>query len=382
MLNDWIERLSNANIISIALLLIVAFSVLQGLGRGFFISVGKLLGLLGSGLFTILSLILAVLGTLYLSPRVQQWASEVQLPDLQLNTWQQIYYTGASVLAASPVMRFIVILMVTYSIVRIILGLLSPFLPLPKPRSMRMGDRDRKVGSLSRLGGGIIGAVIGVSRCLVVLIVLFIVVGLNPQSGFSRYVESSPVYRESTAAVLEPIAGKTMQEKLPVLTQIVAAEMDGILRRKYEVIDHEIPADIQGAADKIVEKGSSEEEKAKLLYDWVGTRVSYDYAKAENYEKNRIWHEQNPQDTFDTRLGVCIDYARLYAVMARSQDLQVRVVTGQGYDGRGGYGPHAWNEVYIKARQAWIPLDPTWAQSGDWFNPKDFSSTHLRENVL
>ncbi|MCL6603843.1 MAG: transglutaminase domain-containing protein [Paenibacillus sp.] len=380
MLNEWIERLSEANVISIALLLIVAFSVVQGLSRGFFISIGKLLGILGSGLVTIISLILAVLGTLFLSPRIQEWATAVKLPDVELNVWQQIYYTGASILSESSLIRFIFTLMITYSVLRLILGLLSPLLPLQRRSSTRMGDR--KVSSLSRLGGGVVGALIGVSRCLVVIVVLFIAVGLNPDSGFSRYVESSPVYRQSAATVIEPFAGKAVQDKLPILTQIVAAEMDGILRRKYEVIDHEIPADIQGAAVKIVGKSDSEEEKARLLYDWVGTRISYDYGKAENYEQNRIWHEQTPKDTFETRLGVCIDYARLYAVMARSQNLQVRVVTGQGYDGRGGYGPHAWNEVYINERQAWIPLDSTWAQSGDWFNPADFSDTHLRESVL
>jgi hypothetical protein len=33
-----------------------------------------------------------------------------------------------------------------------------------------------------------------------------------------------------------------------VLTKAVAAEMNDILRRKYEVIDHDIPSDIAGAA--------------------------------------------------------------------------------------------------------------------------------------
>lgn len=38
-------------------------------------------------------------------------------------------------------------------------------------------------------------------------------------------------------------------------------------------------------------------------------------------------------------------------MMARSQGLQVRVVTGQGYNGQGGYGPHAWNEVYLSEQK-------------------------------
>ncbi|GJM72735.1 hypothetical protein HMSSN036_49510 [Paenibacillus macerans] len=69
-------------------------------------------------------------------------------------------------------------------------------------------------------------------------------------------------------------------------------------------------------------------------------------------------------------------------MMARSQGLDVKVITGLGYDGQGGYGPHAWNEVFLSAQNAWIPLDATWAQSGDWFNPPAFSETHIPDKLI
>jgi hypothetical protein len=28
---------------------------------------------------------------------------------------------------------------------------------------------------------------------------------------------------------------------------------------------------------------------------------------------------------------------------------------------------------------SWIPLDATWAASGDWFNPPQFEQTHIRD---
>lgn len=94
----------------------------------------------------------------------------------------------------------------------------------------------------------------------------------------------------------------------------------------------------------------------------------------------KIWKEQTPEETYATRKGVCIDYSRLYAVMARSIGLEVKVVTGLGYDGRGGYGPHAWNEVYLNDSSKWVPLDSTWVSSGgNWFNPPNFNQTHIRE---
>jgi hypothetical protein len=379
MLNGWIHSVTEANVISIILLLIVAFSLLQGWGRGFSRSTGRLFGLLGAGISTIVALILAVPAAAYFSPMVQAWASGVAVPDTRLKQWEQLYHTAVSVLAESPVVRFLLVLLICYSLIRLLLGALAYLLPFQRSRR---GRNERKVTVLSRLGGATVGLVIGLARGLMIVAALFVGVALNPDSSFSRYVESSPVYSQSAAALIEPFAGETVHSKLPILTKAVAAEMNDILRRKYEIIDHEIPSDIEGAAADIAGQAQGEEKKARLLYDWVGSRVAYDYAKAENYEKNRVWHEQTPQDTFDTRLGVCIDYARLYAVMARSQGLQVRVVTGQGYDGRGGYGPHAWNEVFVSDKQAWLPLDPTWASSGDWFNTKDFNETHIRESML
>lgn len=379
-MNSWIESLREANIISIVLLLVVLFSALQGWGRGFRRAAGGLFGMLGSGVLAAASLVMAIPAAVYLSPAAGNWASGITPPEDKLSQWQQLYYTGASVLANSPVLRFLLLLLLCYSLIRLLLGLLFLLLPFRLPRQSGRGSG--RITGASRFVGAVLGTAAGLTRALVLVFVLFISVALNPDSGFSRYVQSSPVYSQSAEAVFEPLAGEQVRGKLPVLTKAVAAEMSDILRRKYEVIDHDISVDIAGAAAEIAGQASGDEEKARLLYDWVGSRIAYDYTKAENYEERRIWHEQTPQDTMDTRLGVCIDYARLYAMMARSQGLQVRVVTGKGYDGQGGYGPHAWNEVYISSSAAWIPLDSTWASSGDWFNPGDFDSTHIKENIL
>ena len=93
---------------------------------------------------------------------------------------------------------------------------------------------------------------------------------------------------------------------MPVFTQSVQEELNGIIQRKYEVIDHKIPEGIEQTAH-VVKDSSTDEEKARKLYDcW---RITYDHDKVTLYEERRIWKEQTPQDTYDTRLGVCIDYA-------------------------------------------------------------------------
>ncbi|MEK5477746.1 transglutaminase domain-containing protein [Paenibacillus sp. FSL R5-0407] len=383
MTESWLHSLGDFNWVTALLLFILLFSILQGLLRGASRSAGRLVSLLSGGVLSVLGILASIPLTLWLAPLVQSWLSGVTLPERDLNKWEQIYYTLLTAIRDFPLMRVAVVFMLSYWLIRTVLGLVSAFAFGGSSWLGRLvfgGERPATL--LSRLAGAGIGAVIGAARCLFVIAVLFISVTLFPDSGFSRYVEASPVYQQGARSVIEPLSGNLIKEKLPVFTRGVEEELNGILQRRYEVIDADIPRDIGQAAAKITEGAQSDEEKARLLYDWVGSRVTYDYDKVDDYEKNGNWREQTPQMTYDSKRGVCIDYSRLYAVMARSQGLQVKVVTGLGYDGRGGYGPHAWNEVYLSEKEQWIPLDSTWAGSGYWFNPPAFNETHIPDKIV
>ncbi|WP_339322315.1 transglutaminase domain-containing protein [Paenibacillus sp. FSL W8-0194] len=383
MVETWIQSLREFNAVSIFLLLILLVSLLQGWRRGASRSAGRLLSLLREGVFILVALVLSVPFTLWASPKVQEWLTEYSstIPNRDLSVWEQIYYTLMSSMAEFPLLRFAVLFMLSYSIIRLLMRWLTVLVFGGKDALFVPGTRQSS-SLFSRLSGAALGLLIGAGRCIVVVALLFVFATLYPDSSFTRYVEASPIYQEGAKRVIEPLSGNLVKDKLPVFTKAVEKELSGIMQRKYEVIDHAIPDDIDAAAAEIVKGAKTDEDKARRLYDWVGTRVQYDYGKVDDYEQKGIWHEQTPQDTFDTKKGVCIDYARLYAMMARSQGLQVRVVTGQGYNGQGGYGPHAWNEVYLSEQKKWVPLDPTWAQSGNWFNPPNFAATHIRDGIL
>ncbi|NMO95613.1 transglutaminase domain-containing protein [Paenibacillus lemnae] len=383
MLAMWSDSLREGNVVTILLLLIAVLSLIQGWNRGASRSAGRLAFFLGDTLLRLIGLAISVLFTLSVSPKAAGWLEVLgqRMPGRELNFWEQIWYTAIHSMASFPLLRFAVIFMICYGIIISLLRLLAA-LTIGSRGGGASGSRERPASVTSRLTGALIGVLLGTARGILVIAVLFICVSLNPSSDFSRYVEASPVYRQGAQVVIEPLSGTFVKEKLPVFTQSVQQELNGIMQKKYEVIDHAIPQGIQETAAHVVKDAATDEQKARLLYDWVGTRISYDYDKVKLYEEQRIWKEQTPQDTYDTRWGVCIDYARLYAMMARSQDLEVRVVTGQGYNGQGGYGPHAWNEVYLSEQDQWVPLDPTWAQSGDWFNPPRFAETHIKEEVF
>lgn len=381
MFQSWLDSLKEFNGITILLLLIVAASLLQGWSRGASRSAGRLFSFLLDGIMTVVGILLSIGLTVWLAPYVQQWLSDhaQAMPGRELSRMEQVYYTLVTAVADFPLMRFAVLFVLSYGIIRMLLGWFSMMFFNVRHHHAEPGNRPK--GIVSRFTGALIGTVIGSARGMIVIAVLFMIVSLYPGSLFSRYVEASPIYMQGAKSVIEPLSGNLIKDQLPVFTQAVQKELSGILQRKYEVIDHNIPTDIEAAAAEIVKGKSTEEAKARALYDWVGSRIQYDYGKVEDYEQRGIWHEQTPQDTFDTRKGVCIDYARLYAVMARSQGLNVKVVTGLGYNGQGGYGPHAWNEIYLSDSKSWIPLDSTWAVSGDWFNPPNFSDTHLKDET-
>lgn len=383
MTEIWIDSLREYNLISALLMLIMVISILQGLMRGASRSAGRLFTLFSGGLLSLLSILASIPFTMWIAPKVQQWLGSFALPGRELSRWEQLYYTLITAVRDFPLMRFAVVFILSYWLIRSVMGLICAFAFGGDSLFGRIAaGREGAASGISRLMGAGIGAVIGAARCLMVIAMLFIVVTLFPNSGFSRYVEASPVYQQGARTIIEPLSGELIKDKLPVFTRGAREELNGILQRRYEVIDAEIPQDIEQAAATITANAKTDEEKARLLYEWIGTRVAYDYDKVRDYEEKDIWHEQTPQMTFDSKRGVCIDYSRLYAVMARSQGLQVKVVTGLGYDGRGGYGPHAWNEVYLTEKDVWIPLDATWARSGNWFNPPAFNETHVADNVI
>ncbi|MFD2613743.1 transglutaminase domain-containing protein [Paenibacillus gansuensis] len=382
-MSAYLQSITQLNIVSVLILLIVIISIVQGTKKGATGSAKHLFFFVAEGAMTVISLLAAWKAAGLLSEEVQQWlvSRNITIPGTELNAMQKLFYTAVTAFRDFTLLRVGVLFLIGYAIVKNVLYFFGYL-------ALRMWDKKERTASsaapssaFSSLTGGMIGVLVGAGRAVMVIALLFIFTTLFPKTQASAYIAESPFYQQGATQLIQPITGEWIAEQVPVFTRAVEDEFNKILQRKYEVIDHNIPDDIALAAKAIVKDAGSEEEKARLLYDWVGTRVKYDNQKVELYESRNIWKEQTPQDTFDTREGVCIDYSRLYAVMARSVNLQVKVVTGLGYDGKGGYGPHAWNEVYLEKEQAWIPLDTTWASAGNWFNPDRFYETHIKESA-
>lgn len=364
------------------LIAVLVLSVLQGAKRGAAGSSRQLLALGLEGAGTAISILVAWRLAQWASPLAGDWLVSlgIVIPSGELNVWQQLYYTFITSLRDFSLMRGAILFVIAYSSIKGLLNRIAlPLLNVRLGGAMRSPEQPSASQWASAAVGGAIGVATGAVRGLLLIAGLMVVGALFPDSPVSAQAAKSPLYRQGAERVITPLTGN-MLSRLPVFTQSVQAEMDQILKRKYEVLDAHVPVDVASAALEITAGKETDEEKAKALYQWVGTRVKYDWEKVRLYEEKRIWKEQTPEDTFTTRTGVCIDYSRLYAAMARTVGLDVKVVTGLGSDGRGGTGSHAWNEVYLSEKQTWVPLDSTWVSSGgNWFNPADFYKTHIKE---
>jgi hypothetical protein len=368
----------DANLITWILLIVVAFSLFQGIRQGASGSVKQLLYFLVSALVTVAAVVLSAMAASALSPQLQTWLSgnNIVRPEPSASFFKQFGYTAIRGLRDLQLFRFSALFLVCYTIIRLLTGLAARILAsiISVPFSIVPTG-----GTVSRSIGGLIGTALGTGRALLFTAVLFAYCALLPQGPMTEYIQQSGLYREIAAQVIRPATGTLLEERLPVFAQSMTSELDQLWQRRYDVIDAELPDDIVAAAVSVTKDQTKDETKARVLYDWVGSRITYDNDKVKAYEEQGDWWEQNPEQTFKTRRGVCIDYARLYAAMARAVNLDVRVVTGLGYDGRGGYGPHAWNEVYLSEQQRWISLDSTWAKTGNWFDSPGFSDTHKRQ---
>jgi hypothetical protein len=374
-------KVFDANLVTWFILLIVVFSLVQGIKRGASGSVKQLLFFLVSSIVSVVAIILSALAASYVSPHLKAWLTNQNFvrPKPDTSFFAQFGYTALSGLRDLSLFRFSALFLVIHTVIRLLTGLATrivatvisfPFGIVPTG------------GAISRTIGGVIGTALGTGRALLFTSVLFAYCALFPQGPMTDYIGQSGMYREVAAQVIKPATGGLLAQRLPIFAHAMTSELDQLWQKRYDVIDANLPNEIVLAAASVTKGKTDEESKARALYDWVGSRIEYDNDKVRAYEEKGDWREQNPEQTFATRKGVCIDYARLYAAMARSVGLDVRVVTGLGYDGRGSYGPHAWNEVYLTKKQKWISLDTTWAKTGNWFDSPGFNDTHKRQGGL
>ena len=139
--------------------------------------------------------------------------------------------------------------------------------------------------------------------------------------------------------------------------------------------------DINNKAIRLTESATSDRERAKILYTWIGSNIKYDNNKAENVlygDNTSKMPDGGAIYAFENKSGICFDKACLYVAMSRAIDLKVRLIGGQAFDGEQ-YVGHAWNQVYLNDENIWINVDSTFYDGGNYFDSNLFNNHNVEE---
>lgn len=93
--------------------------------------------------------------------------------------------------------------------------------------------------------------------------------------------------------------------------------------------------------------------KAYYLYYFVSNYIKYDLNRSNLIlsQGNTCSMKAGAQYAWDSKTGVCYEYATLFASMANAVGLKVRLIYGEN---------HIWNQVYDEQRKVWFYVDCTW----------------------
>lgn len=253
----------------------------------------------------------------------------------------------------------------------------------------------------------IMGALVQIPRAICYLLVVLLVLNFasmfSVNSQFNKYLSSSNTYKYLCQQFVIPATNSSVAKKLPKIiddsVSIVVKQnnLENLPNGKISdtspgrtivyyngvTLDEGIKSNqqINDFARNLVDAEGNTTSKAKKLYDWEGQNIAYDYNKANLVLNNNFDIQSGAIPTFESRKGICFDYATLYVAMARANNIKVRLVTGEGFNGVS-WVSHAWNMVYIPETDKWINVDTTFSKGGNYFNSRIFDLDHRNAKII
>lgn len=343
-------------------------------------------------LFNSLILLVAVLAAVYLT--------RLLLSDSE-NDVLTFLYGLLPALRTAVLHRDIWVYAVFFAVILLAVGGLLDLLAIPFFRYAVVPVSNRFASSLRSMGGAARRAIGGLWQLpKAVLLVLAFTLLLNfyaeanPGAPAAAEADRSAPYQLIRSKVIRPLLNNSAVRNIQVLLndsfRQAKDELSNVARGKPLVryfngvtLDEAVLSneEIDARAKRIVGGETDDRRKAYLLYKWICKNIRYDNDKAAVIAKDPSGVSSGAIVAFETKTGVCFDYACLYVAMCRAAGVKVRFVTGLGYTGTA-WGDHAWNQAYDGAGNAWIDVDTTFGSSGaDYFGTPGFARDH-RDAVI
>lgn len=302
------------------------------------------------------------------------------------------YIEGNSLIVYALIIPTVVL--ICYKIIKLIFELINYLTFYPILDSIQK-FLDSKSSLFNRITGLFFGMPKAICYILIVTFILNIISMFSTSSRLNEYLEKSKIYSVICKEVVIPVTNSNIARQLPDIInnsfKIVVRENESketvpgkaiskgrtIVYYNGVTLEQGVKSneEIDGLARSIVGDESNTKTKAKILYNWIGSNISYDHNKANRVLNNNFDVQSGAVPTFNSKKGICFDYSCLYVAMCRANNMKVRLITGEGFNGVS-WVSHAWNQVYIPEEDKWINVDTTFYKGGNYFNSKRFELDH------
>jgi transglutaminase-like putative cysteine protease len=157
-----------------------------------------------------------------------------------------------------------------------------------------------------------------------------------------------------TISILENVEGNKYKliEKEEVVLNLT--KKNDVFLQSVQNINWEDNMSAVKKAKELTKDAKNDQEKVTAIYNYIINNISYDYGKANNIKTDYI---PSIDKTIKASSGICYDYSSLLAAMLRSVGVPTKLIAGYKNDIK---DYHAWNQVYLKDKNAWVTIDTTY----------------------
>lgn len=304
-----------------------------------------------------------------------------------------------------PIVVYLVIIPITifivYNIIMFILKAINSITFYPLFDGIEKKIRDKGAG-IKRVLGAIFQIPKSICYVIILAFILNFISMFNVSKNLNAHLQKSKYYNYICKEVIIPVNNSKVAKKLPNIMnnsfKIVIKNNDRngklspinninnspkkVVYYNGVTLDEGVKSNVEinNFARNLVRGCRTDREKAKVIYKWIGTHISYDNEKAKKVFENSFNVQSGSIPTFRTRRGICFDYSCLFVSMCRANNLKVRLITGRGFNGVSWVG-HAWNQVYLKNEGKWVNVDTTFEKGGDYFDSNRFILDHADASI-
>lgn len=293
-------------------------------------------------------------------------------------------------------MVHLIVFLIIFEAFKVLIAFMNNLVFRPLSDSM-----DRR---LKEAGGGtraLLGGVFQIPKALCYIIILGALFNYGNlyinSDKLNNELNGSHIYQYVNNKVITPLVESDMAKSFPNLLEDSFKILDqqdnsngndehveGLVLYNGVTLEEGVKsnADIDARARSIGGEYNNNYDRAKGIYLWIGTNISYDDNKAVSVMQSDYLGNINSGaiSAYETRSGVCFDYACLFTAMCRADNIPVRLIVGEGFNGST-WVSHSWNEVYVAEEDRWAPVDCTFYPAGNYFDNPGFNTEHRNRKI-